>query len=304
MNVWKQAGLSVLSWWLVVPAAAAPADFSGTWSFGSLTPLVRSEAMADRSHLTPEEAAAFEENFDEYARKLSREAAGDAYVGPEMWLDYGTYVEPDLRTSRLIDPANGQLPEPTEAGQALRERLDAARKTFAGPEVLDATERCISAGIAYLRAPDNNILTVVQTAEHLLLRREFAYGFRIVPLDGGVLPPEDIRFWRGASVSRWEGDTLVVDTGNIHPLYRIGATGPNMRMVEKFRLSAEGFLQYDLTVIDPEHMQASWTMRTFMRRTPHKNYEYACHEGNYRNMRGILAGQRLLEREAAARSGD
>ncbi len=304
MNAWKQASLSVLTWWLVMPAAAAPADFSGTWSFGSLTPLARPESMGDKSHFTPEEAAAFEDDFDEYIRKIFAEEAGEDYVGGDMWLDFGSYVEPDLRTSRIIDPENGRFPEPTEAGKALRAAAESARKTFAGPEVLSVTERCIFSGVPYLRAPDNNILTVVQTEDHLLMKREFAYGYRIIPLKDGALPPDDLRFWRGASSSRWEEDTLVVETRNMHPDYGIGPTGPDFELIEKFRLSPEGFLQYDLTVIDADHMTAPWTMRTFMRPTPHKNYEYACHEGNYRNMRGILAGERLLEREAAAQMGD
>ena len=283
-----------------IATAQTPPDFSGTWTFGSLTPLARPEALADKSHFTEEEALEFETNFDTYIRKIFKEEAGDDFVGDDMWLDFGSYVEPDLRTSRIIDPPDGRFPEATEKGQALMQKFRAARESYAGPEVLGQNERCIMANIPYLRAPDNNMLTIVQTDDHLLLNREFAYGYRIIDLKNKVFPPADMKFWRGASVSQWQDDTLIVETRNMHPEFGIGPTGPDLVLHESFQLTTEDYLKYELTVTSPEYQKSAWTMRTYMRRSVHKNYEYACHEGNFRNMQGILAGQRLLDAEAAA----
>ena len=43
-------------------------------------------------------------------------------------------------------------------------------------------------------------------------------GYRIVPLGDGPRLPDHIRPWHGDSRGRWEGDTLVVETTNLHPL--------------------------------------------------------------------------------------
>lgn len=252
---------------LSAPCMAAQPNFEGTWSFGSLTPLQRPENLADKSHFTEEEALAFEDDFDRYIREVFREGAGDGFVGDDLWLDFGTYVEPDLRTSRLIDPPTGRFPEPTEAGQRNLDYWNGLRETYAGPEVLGWNERCIFAGVPYMRAPDNNILTIVQTEDYLALDREFAHGLRIIKLISDVFAPDHIRTWNGSSVARWEDDALRIVTRNFRPDYGIGASGPGLELTETLSLQGDMLLRYELTARDEEMLTQSWTMLTYMRRT-------------------------------------
>src|SRR5205823_6773430 len=51
---------------------------------------------------------------------------------------------------------------------------------------------------------------IVQTPS--LVVQLFEGGFRQVFLDGGGHPQDPDPTWRGHSIGRWEGDTLVIDT--------------------------------------------------------------------------------------------
>ena len=66
-------------------------------------------------------------------------------------------------------------------------------------------------------------------------------------------------------------------------------------MTERFSMDDPALLRYEFTVDDPENFTAPWTVLTYLRRDAGVVYEYACHEGNMRNMQGILKGSRVME---------
>jgi hypothetical protein len=55
---------------------------------------------------------------------------------------------------------------------------------------------------------------------------------------------------------------------------------------------AEDTLQYEVTVDDATTCAKPWTVMIRMDRTQDKIFEYACHEGNYTTMEGILGAAR------------
>jgi len=72
--------------------------------------------------------------------------------------------------------------------------------------------------------------------------------------------------WMGHSVGTWDGDTLVVDTVRIKTTpgelidSNIGAPqGPNLHMIERISLSADGKLHVDKTFEDPDLYTHPWT---------------------------------------------
>jgi hypothetical protein len=74
-----------------------------------------------------------------------------------------------------------------------------------------------------------------------------------------------------------------------------------LHLVERFtRLDADT-IDYQFTVEDPTVWTSPWTARFPMHRVDGRMYEYACHEGNFRSMQGMLLGARAQEREKATK---
>ena len=99
-------------------------DLQGVWDFRTITPLQRPEDLGDQAFLTAEEAAQREKSAVDRAATLwdrearPTEAGGNVGGYNNFWMDQGTNVIGTRRTSLIIDPPNGRLPEVTEAGQS------------------------------------------------------------------------------------------------------------------------------------------------------------------------------------------
>ena len=102
-------------------------DLNGFWNFGSLTPLERPEAFADKSHFTPQQARNFVANFQQFVDRQFQ--ASEGVDGQEVWEEYGDALEEDLRTSRIINPSNGKIPDMTSAAQARWDGLRIPRRS-------------------------------------------------------------------------------------------------------------------------------------------------------------------------------
>jgi hypothetical protein len=269
-------------------------DFSGRWDYSSLTPLERPKGFEDRSHFTPEEARAFVDGFDRYIEDQHQQAAGDTFVGLDPWLEWGASVEPDLRTSRIVDPPDGRLPALTEGAAARARAAEIRYRTYSDPEVLWPSDRCVADIVPLLSGADSNYMRLVQTPTHLLLYKEYDHIVRILPISNAPRLPDDVRFWNGEARAHWEGEVLVVETTNLRAENSLEGSGPNMKLTERFSLSGPDQLRYEFTVDDPESFVASWTVLTYIHRTANRMYEFACHEGNS-SMIGTLRGSRLQE---------
>jgi hypothetical protein len=99
----------------------------------------------------------------------------------------------------------------------------------------------------------------------------------------------------GLARGRWEGTTLVVETGNLKANTR-GAS-PALRLIERFTRTGPDAIDYRVTFIDPATWTAPWTAALDMKRRSDDAgvYEYACHEGNY-GLHYMLSTSRLYDR--------
>ena len=120
---------------------------------------------------------------------------------------------------------------------------------------------------------------------------------RIIPLTDMPDLQEGIRQWNGSSRGYWEGDTLVIDTGNINEKSDAGLNTQERVYQERLTRISETELQYDFIVHDPGTFTADYTRRIIFGYSNDKIYEYACHEGNY-GMMNILSGHRIEESRA------
>ena len=326
-RVFASSGLAIVVIFValvgVVPAHAQSAvprtawgtpDLEGIWDFRTITPLQRPEDLGDQEFLTEEEAAQREQAAVERNETLlnapPRTAESGQNVGAynNFWMDRGTTVVGTRRTSLIIDPPNGRLPEMTEAGQ---QRAAAGRGSFsddlAGSYLeLSNADRCImgfNAGPPILPGGYNQNMQLFQTPDHVVVLNEMVHNARVIPLDDSPRLGDRIPQWSGDSRGYWEGDTLVIETSGFNdPSYqrRWRGASQNMKLVVRLTRVDADTLEYRLTVTDPETWTSPWTASVPMQRTDVPMYEYACHEGNY-GLYNILAGARIEELAATAK---
>ena len=282
-------------------------DLQGFWTNQTYTPLERPDSV-DKAFYTPEEAAAIEQGRAE--RETAQTVPGTI---PDVHYDFtqfgldrsqSTFAR-NLRTSLIIDPPNGRIPEMNANGQRRAEERQAAREARGGQydraENLPLGARCIvmrGAGPPMMNAGYNANYHIVQNRDHVMILTEMIHDARIIPLDGRPAAPAGARGWMGRSRGRWEDDTLVVETTNFNGKNPFRGAGPALKVTERFTRTADDTIVYRFTVEDPETWDAPWTAEMPMKETIGPIFEHACHEGNY-GLTNILAGAREEERRAA-----
>lgn len=294
-------------------------DFEGVWTNASLTSLER-PAHFKTLTITDAQAKAAEAMRARMMEAQNRPSdpnapapkAGDDPGGyNSFWIDPGTRmgrIRGEVRTSWLVDPADGKLPYRPEGWKLYQDTLNKVRNTFDGPEARPLGERCIlgfgsTAGPPMLNVLYNNHYQIQQAKDHVVIVVEMNHDARIVRLADRTRPPKHIRTWMGDSVGWWEGDTLVVETVGFQPGESLrpyfGASlflSPEAKVIERFTRVAADQILYAFTVEDPAVYTRAWTAEMPLNAAKGPMYEYACHEGNY-SLPGILAGARKAESE-------
>jgi hypothetical protein len=69
----------------------------------------------------------------------------------------------------------------------------------------------------------------------------------------------------------------------------MGAT-ENLKVVERFTRTSPDTITYEMTLTDPTTWTRPWTAMMPLRQRKEMLYEFACHEGNYHIMSGMLLG--------------
>ena len=298
-------------------------DLQGVWENKSATPLERPKELAGRPFLTDQEVAELKKRaariFDVNGNAdfaggdnyfLALLANPEQYVNPNVTGSVTAMVERDLenRTSLVVDPADGKIPPLTP--EARKRTADspapnaAPRRPAAGPEDLPNALRCITYGMPRLGVTNLNAAgplgyyQIVQAPGYVVLFLEAIHETRIIPLDGRPHLIEGVRQWSGDSRGRWEGNTLVVDTTNFSPKSNFLGAAENLHVVERFTRVAADTINYEITLNDPTTWTGPWTAVVRLKRTTDKIYEYACHEGNFQTMEGILGAARADEKAA------
>ena len=243
------------------------------------------------------------------------QAAGGAVGGYNgFWLDPGNKViriDGVARSSIIVDPPDGRIPALTaEAKQRAAERMAMVKKfgEFDHVELRSLGDRCITSFGSNAGPPMlpnyfyNNNYTIVQTKDHVMIMTEMVHDVRIIRLGAAQHGPSQVRPWFGDSIGRWEGDTLVIETTNIHPTqlaqsgfspYRGGSE--KLKVTERLTRTGPDVLLYKFTVEDPSTFTAPYSGELPFNRVNEMIHEYACHEGNYA-LPGMLAGAREQER--------
>ena len=93
----------------------------------------------------------------------------------------------------------------------------------------------------------------------------------------------------------------MVETANFNGKWTLSGASANMRVVERFSVTATGTLDYAFTIDDPESFAGPWPVTFPIAPATGPLYENACHEGNH-SMPLILNGARALERARRGRA--
>ena len=342
-NRWLAAALGVMACVALVAACAGAdptgtnesslrtpwgdPDLQGIWNNGTLTPFQRRAGQADKEFYTEEEAAGIEQgaasrNAELDARPALRTEAdptGNVDRGVDgapgsynnLWMERGTTVLPNRRTSIVTDPPDGRLPPPVPEVAAWLESPEAARLADVRGgrlptdtwEQLDGGDRCLwYRGVPSFPTAYNNHYQIVQNPDFVAILQEHIHDTRFIAIDGRPHIDPAIRQFAGDSRGHWEGDTLVVETThfNRHAFIRNfnANLSEELHVIERFTRLDEDTLGYDFTVTDSGTWTRPWGGSLPMARSEGPVYEYACHEGNY-GLLNMLLGSRAQDAAAA-----
>jgi hypothetical protein len=283
-------------------------DLQGLWTNLSLTGLERPAQF--RALAIPDAEA---QAFDRSRAGPPPNRAGDTVGGNETeWFDEAALarIGGQARSSWIVEPADGRLPYTPEAEARLVALLAAPADHH--PEGTSLYDRCLmglggTSGPPMMNARYNANYQIVQTPDAVVIVAEMNHDARIIRLRDHRRPPPSVRLWMGDSIGRWEGDTLVVETTNLHPgqSLRSATPGAGRRpnilyhspaaiVVERLTRVSPTQILYAFTVDDPATFSRPWRAEMPFNAARGPMYEYACHEGNY-GLRGILAGARAQE---------
>jgi len=276
-------------------------DLQGTWTNASNTPLERPKELGAKEFYTEQE----------FAEASKKGFLGDRGGPQEVHYNFGQYgmdatqskFAQNLRTSMVVGP-EGRIPAMTPEAvkrNAARVAMNKGHE-LDGPENRGLTERCIlygaTEGPPMLPAMYNNNMEIVQEPGYVAILNEMFHDVRVIPVDGRSHLPQSIRQWRGDSIGRWEGNTLVVDTTNFTNQTPFHGSSEKLHVVERFTRTGAETVLYEFTVDDPATWVKPWTAQYVMGPALGQIYEFACHEGNY-GLYNNLSGARAEEKRAA-----
>jgi hypothetical protein len=211
----------------------------------------------------------------------------------------------------VMDPPDGKIPPVAPEGRqraALRvaERQNSGHGPADSPTDRSLYDRCISRGLpgSMMPAIYGNSYQIVQGPGYVAIRYEMVHEVRVIPLDGRPHVGPTLRSYMGDARGHWDGDTLVVETGNFkdETAYR-GSNSATLRLIERFTRTAPDKIMWTVTVDDPKTWTRPWTFGMPLTFNDQEQiFEYACHEGNYA-MTNLLNAARSDEKAGEEAEG-
>ena len=248
-------------------------DLQGLWSHSILTPLSRPGG----THTEELSQAEAEEQVDTTQQNQINlrieptvtppgQKTTDAYN--TFWRDgyFSKIPITSLRTSQVVDPPDGHVPELTAAAKEhQRENQIRLNRPATGPEDRPLTTRCVRgfySGPPIIGRGAGNYLVnlqIVESPSAVVVRQETQHEDQIIPIDDNMpLPSSNIELDKGVARGHWEGDVLVVDSTNFAP----DATGvfstrwhqrqaAHRGALEEGLITSTSFMDSQLTILAP-----------------------------------------------------
>lgn len=224
--------------------------------------LALAPAMALAQSSIPQEDAAA-------ARRAARDAKDKALLDAERARPrIGGIWRIDHHIAALTT-ADGKAPPLNAAGRALYRQRAADRKAGRNDDPMNA---CLPPGTPRAMLVDEPFM-LAQTAAKITFFHQVYHVIRHVYLDGPLKLSDDRDvLWEGHSSGRWEGDTLVVESGDFNGKQWLDESGlpqsPDMRVTERIRRVGPDGLEDLVTYDDAKYYTAPWTARLLFKAQP------------------------------------
>jgi len=302
-----QAQKAVAKAWSLPRTPDGKPDLQGFWTNNSYVPLERANNVTKEFYTKEEAAAAAKRSAERESEQTVPGTTGDVhYDFTQFALDRSqTRLTENLRTSIIVEPANGRMPPVTAEGKRRGDERAAARKQqgaqYDKVQNIVQGSRCIfqNAGPPMLPPGYNPAYQIVQGEGVVMILIENHHEARVIRTDGkATQAPSAVRAYLGNSVGRWEGDTLVVETTNFHENVAFRGASENMKVTERFSRVSDDEIKYEFTVNDPSTWEVPWKGIMPFVKIGGPVFEHACHEGNY-GIANTLSAVRLEEKKAA-----
>jgi hypothetical protein len=139
----------------------------------------------------------------------------------------------------------------------------------------DPLARCMPPGVPRVETHGGHPFKILQMPREVVMLYETSTNdvFREVFTDGRPLPTDPQPSWKGYSVGKWEGDTLVVDTigFNDQGWLDTGMGRPQteaLHVTERFRRLNVGKMEIGITIDDPKAYTKPWNAKINLKLIP------------------------------------
>ena len=180
----------------------------------------------------------------------------------------GGYWKIDHHIAALTT-ADGKAPPLNAAGKAIYKQRAADVKAGKKPDPMEA---CLPPGTPRSLVVDEPFM-IAQTPAKITFFHQVYHVIRHVYLDGPLKLGEDRDvLWEGHSSGRWEGDALVIESGDFNGKQWLDESGlpqsPDMRVTERIRRTGADTLEDLITYDDAKYYSAPWTARLTFKAQP------------------------------------
>ncbi len=129
-------------------------------------------------------------------------------------------------------------------------------------ELSKSSVNCMPRGLPAIWLQNPYSTVIVHTPKMMAQLYEVLNNWRLVYTDGRPLPKNPEPWFHGTSTTRWEGDTLVVDSIGFDEKTYVMPTGwfhsDEMRVTERYTRSSMNWLIVEITVDDPKVLVKPW----------------------------------------------
>jgi hypothetical protein len=179
---------------------------------------------------------------DEYGNPVPRPAAAQPAAGQP-------------RAAAAGGGANAGYPPFTPEGQKRFEANTAEEKNDR-PITINPVFTCHPPGIPHDYFNGIYPVEIVQTPQRMFMFFESSHQWREIWMDGRKIPDDIDPTYNGYSVGHWDGDDLVVESGDFNDVAWLDGNGhprsTAMKLTERFHRAGQNNLRISVTIDDPK----------------------------------------------------